>query len=145
MTATGLDSTSPQLAALFRTATNEQRRRAATIACERAASTTGLADHEVVGALDVLRCNGSAPTSLRAQVQSLVDSLDEAYFRLCDEAEAEPIGATALSYFRRARAASAIAFALTEDASELHEALYEALASQDDSSELVASLEEALR
>lgn len=141
-----LDSVSPRLAASFRQAPPAKRRRAARLACEIAVSSIGLSDREIVLALEMLRSEAPIPAPLRLKIESLAAHLDEEYFRLDKEAE-ENDGdkAEAISYFSKARAASAVMFALSNDDGQLHEAIYEAIAALDDPSGLVSSVEEALR
>ncbi|WP_329731177.1 hypothetical protein [Archangium sp.] len=50
-----------------------------------------------------------------------------------------------LRLFSKARAASALGFALSEDPGQLHEALYEALAAVDDATEVIRPVAEALQ
>jgi hypothetical protein len=51
----------------------------------------------------------------------------------------------ALLLFRRSRAAAALAFALSSDSEQLHEAVYEAIIASDDQAEAIRSAEMALK
>jgi len=140
-----LDTVSPDLAESFRQATPAKRRQSAVVACELAVSATGLASQTVSVALDALRA-GSAPNSLlRQQLESLAADFDEQYLRMAEEAEEPAQKEEALRLFSCARAASALAFALSQDDAELHEAVYEAISAMDIPDELVQTVARALQ
>ncbi len=138
-----LDSVSPTLAESFRRASPANRRQAARVACELAVSSAGLTDPEVAASLDALCAGAPAEASLRAELERLADRFDDEYLRLEEDGDhAEK--SEALRLFWKARAASALAFALSGDDAKLHEAIYEALAAMADPSELVRAAEIAL-
>jgi hypothetical protein len=139
-----LDSLSPELAESFRLAPPAHRRKATLIACTLAASRVGLEGEEVVAALEHLRQGGEADHALRQKLESLAAQLDDEYFHLQEEGD-EAKRPDVLRLFSRARAASALKFALSEDSGQLHEALYEALVSVDDAIEVIRPVEEALQ
>jgi len=131
-----LDSVSPTLAERFRQAPQANRRKAARLACEKAASSVGLRDDDVALGLEALRSEALPGSSLRGRLERLVASFDDEYVQLEEEGKK----AEALSCFSKARATSALVFALSEDATQLHEAIYEAIASLDDPAEFVQSV-----
>jgi len=49
-----------------------------------------------------------------------------------------------LNWFSKARATSALVFALSDEPAHLHEAIYEAIAAVDDPAELVQAVEDML-
>lgn len=120
-----LDSNQPRLADLFRRATAEVRRQASHLACEHAVAATGVAGPDVVLALEVMSKRGGEP-EVRRRLNQLAEEFDDEYFRLDEEDESDREQVSRA--FRKARAIAALAFALTDDDGELHEALYEALA-----------------
>jgi hypothetical protein len=69
------------------------------------------------------------------KLEVLAAQLDEQYFKLSEKAE--PAESQALATFRKARAAAALAFALSQDSAQLHEAIYEAIAASSDRSEVI--------
>jgi hypothetical protein len=144
MQAFRLDSISCRLADLFRHATPSGRRQAARIACEAAASSAGLTGREVVAATARLRTGAAAGASLRGQLEALAARLDGNYLRLDQNGDPSD-KSEALRVFSKARAASALAFALSSDTAGLHEAIYEAVVAMNDPGELIRLVEEALR
>ena len=139
-----LDSISPDLAKSFRHAALSQRRKAALVACEVAVSRVGLEGAGVTAALDHLRQGGESDRDLRRELDSLAASLDDEYLLL--DAESDELKRPAsLRVFSMARAASALGFALSDDAEQLHEAIYEAISAVEDVGEVVRPVGEALR
>jgi hypothetical protein len=139
-----LDSISPDLAESFRHATPAHRRKATLVACTLVASRVGLEGEEVVVALEHLRQGGKVDLELRRKLESLAARLGDEYLRL-DEEDDEAKRPEVLRLFSKARAASALGFALSEDHGQLHEALYEALAAVDDATEVIRPVAEALQ
>ena len=140
-----LDSISQNLADAFRQAGELQRRRAASAAAQIAASRTGLRGSEVESALEILHRGGDG-SAVRPNLEALSADLDDQYFRL-GEAEDEESGEAspeALRLFRKARAAAALAFALSPDTEQLHEAVYEAIIASEDRAETIRSADTAL-
>lgn len=139
-----LDSVSPILAESFRKASPAKCRQAAIVACELATASAGLAGQEVALALDALRRGAATQPSLRQQLEELAAQLDDEYLRLQEEGD-ESMKSEALHTFSKARATSALAMALSDDPTQLHEALYEAIAAMSDPHELVRVTERALQ
>jgi hypothetical protein len=139
-----LDSVSSTLAESFRRASSAQRRQAAVVACELAASSADLEDQEVGLALDAVRSGAARQPGLQKRLESLAAHFDDEYLRLDEEGD-ESMKSDAVRLFSKARAASALAFALADEPGQLHEAIYEALAALDDPSELVRAVESELR
>lgn len=144
MTILRLDSVAPAVAMNFGQASSRQRRQAVLIACEYAATTVHLQMPDADQALDVLRGTASADPCLRHRLEDLASEFDEEYFRQSEEIDSTQ-EQKALQYFSKARAISALAFALSTDASLCHEAIYEAIAAVDDPDVLIRRLIEALR
>jgi hypothetical protein len=138
-----LDSVAPTLAEHFRQASSRDRRRAALLACEAAATAVGLASDEAREALVVLRGSALADTSLRERLEGLAAEFDDEYLRL-NEADDSVRKREGLRRFSMARATSALVFALSEDDHVLHEAIYEALSSMEDSSGVVRLMDAVL-
>lgn len=136
-----LDSAAPVVAQRFRQAPSNKRRQAAQVACEQAVVATGVTAPEVSAALAVLRGAAASDASLRERLESLAARFDEEYFQLDEDG-----GQTqqALVCFSKARATSALAFALADDDTQLHEAIYESIAALDEPSEPVRLVEHSL-
>jgi len=142
-----LDSISENLANSFRQASELQQRRAASAAAQIAASRTGLRGNEVDAALEILRHGGNDGTAVRQKLETLSADLDDQYLRLGEDADEESgqVSAEALLLFRKARAAAALAFALSSDSEQLHEAVYEAIIASEDRAETIRSAVKALQ
>ncbi len=112
MTTFRLDSISPELADAFRKATPSIRRKAALIASQIAASRAGLDADVVTTALQNLS-RGKVDAGVRQGLENLVAQLDNQYFRLSEGQTAAE--SDALRLFSKARAASALVFASSED------------------------------
>lgn len=143
-----LDSVSPMLAESFRKASPAKCRQAALVACELATSSADLAGQEVISALETLRRGTPAKAVVREQIESLAARFDDEYLRLWaqwDEEGDESKKLEALRLFSKACAASALAFALSDDPAQMHEALYEAITALNDPGELVRAVESELR
>ncbi len=123
-----LDSKAPSVAKAFRRSTPEKQRRAALVACEMTVPMVGLDGPDVAAGLAALRDGRLRDVMLQERLAALARSLDDEYFRLDDEDE-QPKRPEVLRVFSQARAASALAIALSADAGQLHEAVYEALSS----------------
>ncbi|WP_139483190.1 hypothetical protein [Bradyrhizobium ivorense] len=138
-----LDSISPSLAGSFRQANDDQRRHAALATCLVAVARAELQGDEVDAAVNLLRHGVNAQPDVRHKLDSLTAQLDEQYFKLSEEADATT--PEALFVFRKARAAAALAFALSPDSGQLHEAIYEAIVASDDQAEAMRAADAALR
>ncbi|WNG18461.1 hypothetical protein [Cystobacter fuscus] len=139
-----LDSISPELAESFRQATPARQRKATLVACTLVASRVGLEGEEVVAALEHLRHGGEVARDLLRKIESLAARLDDEYLCL-DEQGDEATRPEVLRLFSKARAASALGFALSEDPGQLHEALYEAIVAVEDATEVIRPVEGALQ
>jgi len=138
-----LESISPNLAGTYREANDDQRRRAALVLCSTAVAQVGLQGSEVDAAFAVLRHERREQSDIHQMLDRLAAQLDEEYFKLSDEAETTT--SEALLTFRKARAAAALAFALSPDAGQLHEAVYEAIVASSNRAEAVRVAETVLR
>lgn len=137
-----LDSIAPALAARFRQASADKRRQAALLACQYATTAVWLVTPEVGEALVVLQGLATATSSLRQRLEEMAVDFDDQYFRL-DE-QGDPANKDeALRLFSKARATSALAFALSGE-DQLHEALYEAVAAVNDPEELTRLVDSIL-
>ncbi|MFO0759770.1 MAG: hypothetical protein U0359_25000 [Byssovorax sp.] len=112
------------------------------IACEAAAAAADLKEKEAATGLQRLRTGEPVEDSLRAELESLAARLDDEYLRL-DELETSE-RTEVLRLFSKARATSALAYALSEDVSAPQEAIYEAIAAMDDPVNLTRMLEARL-
>jgi hypothetical protein len=121
-----LDSKAPGMSEAFRKATPAKRRHAALAACEMVVPIVGLGGDDVNAALEALRGGRPGDSRLQEQLSALAARFDDEYLRL-DEDGDEAKKQEALHNFLKARAASALAFALTDDDAQLHDAIYEAL------------------
>lgn len=138
-----LDSVSLDLAESFWRAPASARRRAILAACELSVTRVGLDGEDVAAALEALRRSSPAGASLRQRLETRSAALDDAYLEL-KETDDETQMAGAMRLFSKARTFSALAFAMSDGDSQLHEALYEAIASVDDSAEIAQVAERAL-
>jgi hypothetical protein len=138
-----LDSVAPTVAEYFRRASSAERRRAASIACQEAATAIGLTSDQAREALAALRGSSVSGPALRKRLEGLAADLDDEYLRL-NEDDDSARKQEALRRFSMARATSALAFALSEDDGVLHEAIYEALASMEDSSGVLRLIDAVL-
>jgi len=138
-----LDAISASLAGAYREANDDQRQHAALAACVVAVTQAGLQGAEVDAALAILRHEAGEQPDVRPELDRLAGQLDEEYFKLTEAADA--ITPEALVFFRKARAAAALAFALSPDSRQLHEALYEAIAASSSQPEAMRVAEKALR
>jgi hypothetical protein len=134
-----LASISRAVADAFSLANNEQRRLAATFAANRAVQESGLDPDVIADGLETLRRGEIPSLAVRNQIIRVAEGLDAAYFRAADEGGADA-QAEELALFSRARAASAVAFACTAEASQLHEALYEAALAESDPATLLGEV-----
>ena len=139
-----LDSISPNLSESFRRANSLQRRQAALATSLLAISQTELCGEEIDAALAILRTGGSCDNTMRQKLEVLSEKFDEQYFRL-NEGSDPAANREALLFFRKARAAAALAFAVCSESETLHEAIYEAIIASDDLADALRSAEIALR
>ena len=136
-----LDSVARVAAERFRQAPSNKRRQAAQIACEQAVAAVDLVAPEVSEALAVLRGAATLDASLRERLESLAARLDDEYFQLDESGGSKQ---QALVCFSKARATSALMFALAADDAQLHEAIYESISALDEPTKLVRLVERAL-
>lgn len=138
-----LESFSPLLANELGKAVLTRQRQAALNACTVAMSQVGLEAREVEAAIVFLRDGEGDRVAIRQQVEALAIRLDEQYLKLDEGNDASK--PEALRQFSKARVATALVFALSEDTSQLNEAVYEAVSAMDDPSQVVQAVEKALR
>jgi hypothetical protein len=130
-----LDTVSQSLGESIRRANEQQRRRATLAVCLDAVARVGLEGDEVEVAIDLLRHGENVQPSVLHELNSLAAQFDEEYFKLSVESHAAT--PKALFIFRKARAAAALAFAISREAGQLHEALYEAIIASEDQPEAI--------
>ena len=138
-----LDSVSTIAAERFRRASSYKRRKAVLVACIYVASSVDLATPEVAEALSVLRESSVSHGSLRQRLEETAAGIDEQYFQL-DESGDPVKKREALVLFSRARVDTALAFSLSDDDGQIHDAIYETLIALEDPAELVRLVEGAL-
>jgi hypothetical protein len=80
--------------------------------------------------------------AIRKELNVLTEQLDNQYLVLSEEPES--ISAESLAWFRKARAASALSFVLSDDAAGLQETIYEAINATSDPAATIALAEPAL-
>jgi hypothetical protein len=136
-----LDSVSPELADQLRSTGRDELRRIATAMGDLAAKEVSLSDPRLDRALAALR-GGPGGGKEKVELQALVDELDEAAWQI--QARVHSGQAPEDEYlkaFRKARAASAVAFALDPDPrTAATEAIYEAQAALGDVSPVRAAV-----
>jgi hypothetical protein len=137
------ETESPSLMEAYRQADHDQRRRAALAMCLFAIEQAGLQSREVDDALALLRHDVPGSSDMRQKLDRLTEELDEQYFRLSDNTE--NITPEAFVMFQKARAAAALAFALSPHGDQLHEAIYEAIYASSDPDEATQAAEAMLR
>jgi hypothetical protein len=137
------ETTSPSLVDAYRQASRNQRRRAALGMCLFALEQAGLRCREIDDALALLRRDVSGSSDMRQKLDRLTEELDEQYFRLSDNTE--NITPEAFVMFQKARAAAALAFALSPHGEQLHEAIYEAISASSHPDEATQTAEAMLR
>jgi hypothetical protein len=137
-----LETLSRPLSEAFQRAGPEECRSAVLLACENAVSQADLRGKAIETAMSIIRDGGSL-TAARLEIEDLRDRFDTEYLRLQDQDD-PAAKAGALLQFRRARAAAALAFALSGESERLHEALYEAAFATDDQAGMVRSVQSVL-
>lgn len=138
-----LDTKAPALADALRNATAEQQRVAVLTACETVVALVELANAEdVKEPLRLLRAALPVDAAHRDRLLALAQRFDEEYFRASETTDG--LNAQALRSFAKARAVSALAIAVASDLTTSHEAIYEAISSLDDSSDVVSAVARAL-
>ncbi len=124
------ESLSPSLAEAYRQANRDQRRRAALAMCLFALEQSALHCGEVDAALALLRREAPGSNDVQQRLDRLAAELDERYFGLSDNTD--NITPEAFVMYQKARAAAALAFALSPNGQQLHEAIYEAICTSSD-------------
>ena len=138
-----LEALSPSLAEAYRQANDNQRRRAALAMCVLAVEQAGLQSGEAEAALAILRRGVPEPSDMQQKLDRLAAEFDERYFELSDNTE--NITPEALVMFQKARAAEALALALSPNGEQLDGAIYEAIAAWSDRDEAMRAAETLLR
>jgi len=98
---------------------------------------------EVDDALALLRRDVPGSSDMQQKLDRLAAELDERYFVL--SADTDNITPEAFVMFQKARAAAALAFALSPNGEQLHEAIYEAISASSDPDEAAQAAEAVLR
>jgi hypothetical protein len=137
------EAASASLAEAYRKASDDQRRRAVLAICLFAVEQAGLQSREVDEALALLRRDVPASGDLQEKLLRLAAQLDERYFELSEDTE--NITPESLVMYRKARAAAALAFALSPNGEQLDEAIYEAIYASSDPDEATLAVEAMLR
>jgi YD repeat-containing protein len=109
--------------------------------CPACAAAIEGAGARAVAPLKVLRGAAAPDASLRERLESLAARFDDEYFQLDEDGGQKQ---QALVCFSKARATSALVFALAADDTQLHEAIYESISALDEPAELVRLVEHAL-
>ena len=125
-----LESLSPSLAASYKQANYNQRRCTALAMCLFAVGRAGLQGDEVNAALILLRNDVPGSSDMQKKLGRLAEQLDEQYFRL--SGDTENITPAASAMFQKARAAEALALALSPKGEQLDGAIYEAIYASND-------------
>lgn len=112
-------------------------------ACQLAVSRVGLQGLEVDAALEILRGGGDGAALQQRFEEDLSTVFDDEYFRL-GEAGDNASKIESLRPFQKARAAAALAFALSSDSDQLQDAIYEAIISSNNQDEIVQLVGRAL-
>jgi hypothetical protein len=129
-----LETLDKELAARIRVAKPCQQRAASLIACQVVLHEVQMDINIVLQATEELRVKGVISHQQIAELNELVDQLDDAYFDLLVRSEDEPdVMPEAMCFFRQARAVSALSFAGgTDSLSAAMESIYEASITLDD-------------
>jgi hypothetical protein len=118
-----------------------ERREAVAEACRSAIAVTGTDHPAVRSAEEYLRRPDPAPPQVLAELDATVRELDDRYFGLLDD-DGAAASREAVAHFSRARAASALRFAVSDGSPEAaQEAVYEAATALDDPTALLRSLD----
>lgn len=142
----GLALLSQELDTKLHRATSAKQRAASLVACRFALAKAGVEVPVVAAALSELRAGRVFPPSLKAQLDSLAEQLDEQYFDLKNAAEAGTADPKQWQdMFAKARAVTALSNAGEEDAYKAAgESIYEAaFTMQDDNKQELLGLVEA--
>ena len=142
-TVSRLESLSPSLAEAYRQANHDRRRRAALAMCLFAVEQVGLRSGEVDDAIALLRRQVPGSRDMQEKLLRLATQLDERYFEL--SANTEAITPEASVMFQKARAAEALALALSPSGEQLDEAIYEAMYASNDLDEATQAAEAMLK
>lgn len=146
MTATRIELISPELRKRLDSASDAQLRQIAAAVSRVIVERVGISHPAVTRALECLAKSEPPSDELRAEVQDYADGVDSAYLDLSDALESGRISQEQVSAaFSKARAASAVAFALSSSALlAASEATYEAASAVDDALEILSIAERIL-
>jgi len=103
-----------------------------------------LCGEDVDAALELLCREDGDWSAARHNLSKLSEQFDKQYLDLFGAAN-QKMTAEALHCFRKARAASALAFGLSSSSEELHEAIYEAIVASERQAETLQATEIELR
>lgn len=141
-----LETLSPEFVEKLSKASAASQRAAALAASQFAVSETKLDHPSIKEALDELQTMGFLTPGKKAELEALVEELDNKYFDLQDSHPGEAISAEALLAFSQARAVAAVLSAATEAPFEAAaEAIYEAAAASDNQEGLLSLIEPLLQ
>lgn len=135
-----LDVISPALSDLFRKGTDTQRNQAMFVACRIAITDAKLSGARIDAALELLM-TGATNDGMAREMNALEIEFDDQYFSLSDDDET--ITPEAQVFFHKARAAAALAYALSPDRSEQNEGLYEAISASNDTDKTIEIVKES--
>jgi hypothetical protein len=121
---TRLATVAPDLVPQLNSRPQGELRNVVAVVVREAVASTGLDDPLVASALDQI---GTGKPGMNARVQEVAERLDQVAWDIQD-AEDEHDSERYMTAFRRARAASAVAFALDPDSGSMLESIYEAQA-----------------
>src|ERR1700744_842373 len=146
MSETRLELISLQLRKRLDSASEEQLRHIAAPICMEIIRRTGVSDPVISEALEHLSQKKTPPADLQARVQFYAQKLDADYLDLTDELEEESATQEQVAAaFSQARAANAVAFALSANAIvAASETTYEAASAVADDSEMTGIVEKIL-
>ncbi|MBD9357399.1 hypothetical protein [Methylomonas albis] len=133
--ASRLDAAFPQFSLAFKQASLSMQREAVANACAIAVSRTNLEVDEIGNALQCIREDRLPDEALINRLSLLVSNLDDLYFQIDEAGDSK-----AINIFSKARAASALLFALSDKSPQLNESIYEVLAAVDDPAEITDSI-----
>ena len=146
MKVTRIELISPELRKRFDSASDEQLRQVATAVSRAIVERVRISHPVVMRALECLARSEPPTDELRVAVQDYADGLDTAYLELSDDQESGRVSQEQVfAAFSQARAASAVAYALSSSALvAASEATYEAASAVDDSTEISSIAERIL-
>ncbi|HTV47249.1 MAG TPA: hypothetical protein VMG59_02280 [Phycisphaerae bacterium] len=146
MTETRIELISPKLRKRFDSATETQLRQVAYAVSRAIVERFGLTQPIITRALECLSRHELPTDDMQAEVQAYADEVDSAYLDLSDKQDTGRASQEQVSVaFSKARAASAVAFALADSALlAACEATYEAASAVDNATEITSIADKIL-